>query len=80
MTIRVLLYGHYRDIGPHWDIENLPENATVADLLARLETADPRFVRAGQRARVAVDAAFASPESPLRPGCEVALLPPMSGG
>lgn len=80
MTARVLLYGHYRDIAPHWDVDNLPNDATVADLLAALENADPRFAHAGRRARVAVDAEFATPETRLRPGCEIALLPPMSGG
>lgn len=80
MNTVVLLYGHYRDIAESWTIHDLPENATVADLLARLEASDPRFVQAGKRARVAVDTEFATPETPLRPGSEVALLPPMSGG
>lgn len=86
MSVRVLLFGHYRDAAPPGSDASgafsldLPEGATVADAAAHLEASDPRFVGILQRTRVAVGAEFASPATVLRDGDEVAFLPPMSGG
>jgi molybdopterin synthase catalytic subunit len=58
---------------------DVPEEGTVADLLAALE-ATPL---AGMPARsfiVAVNRAYATPEAPVRAGDEIALVPPVSGG
>ena len=80
MRVRVLLFGHYRDIAPEIAVDDLPEPATVADLARRLARDEPRLDRVLDRARVAVAADFATPDTPLRDGDEVAFLPPMSGG
>jgi molybdopterin synthase catalytic subunit len=56
----------------HLDIE-LPEEATVADLLAAMEL--------GPRSCVAaINREYAGPEARIAPGDEVALVPPVSGG
>lgn len=80
MRVRVLLFGHYRDVAPQIEVDALPEPATVADLAALLARRDPRLAGLLERTRVAVDAEFAAPDTPLRDGDEVAFLPPMSGG
>lgn len=86
MTVRVLLFGHYRDTAPSGSDESgafclaLPEGATVADIAAHLEASDPRFADILKRTRVAVGAEFAAPGTVLRDGDEAAFLPPMSGG
>ncbi len=56
----------------HVDVE-LPDEATVADLLAAMEL--------GPRSCVAaINREYAGPESRIAPGDEVALVPPVSGG
>lgn len=85
MTVRVLLFGHYRDAAPE-EAESgafsreIPEGQTVADLAARLARSEPRLSDLLLRTRIAVGREFASPDTVLRPGDEVAFLPPMSGG
>ena len=79
MTIRVLFFGHYRDIAAEIALE-LPGGATVADAADALARRDPRLVDLLSRTRVAVGAEFATPETTLKEGDEVAFLPPMSGG
>jgi molybdopterin synthase catalytic subunit len=56
----------------HLDVE-LPDEATVADLLAAMEL--------GPRSCVAaINREYAGPETRISPGDEVALVPPVSGG
>jgi molybdopterin converting factor small subunit len=82
VTVRVLLFGHYRDTAPEGGelTVKVPEGATVADVAARLSERDARFADLLRRTRVAVAADFAPPETVLSDGDEVAFLPPMSGG
>lgn len=58
----------------------LPEGATVADLLARLESAHPALSERRESLAVATDGDLVNTETVLTPDCEVALLPPVSGG
>lgn len=80
MTVRVLLFGHYRDLAPSTASMEVPPGATAADLAARLALQNPRLADLLARTRVAVNAEFADGNAPLREGDEVAFLPPMSGG
>ena len=57
--------------------------ATVGELLTWLEGRGPAFADAlaDRRAiRVAVNQAYAQPGDPVRPGDEVAIFPPVTGG
>ncbi len=57
--------------------------ATVAQLLDWLETVSPahKAALADRRAvRVAVNQDYAAPDHPVRPGDEIALFPPVTGG
>lgn len=58
----------------------LPDGATVADLLQALADGYPALAPALPSALAAVNRAFADPDTPLAPGDEVALFPPVSGG
>ena len=82
MTVRILLFGHYRDAAPPDGTLTLelPEGATVADAAAHLAERDARLSQLLTRTRVAVNAEFAASETLLHDGDEVAFLPPMSGG
>jgi molybdopterin synthase catalytic subunit/molybdopterin converting factor small subunit len=74
MLVSVRLFAGLRERAgaSHVDVE-LPEPATVADLLAAMGLA-PRSCVA------AINREYAGPESPIAPGDEVALVPPVSGG
>jgi molybdopterin converting factor subunit 1 len=82
MTVRVLLFAMLRERARSGSIElRLPEAATVADALEALRR-DPRLGDLVGRmpVRMAVNQELAPPETPLRPGDELALIPPVSGG
>jgi molybdopterin synthase catalytic subunit len=74
MLVSVRLFAGLRERAGSGRIEvELPEPATVGDLLAALEL--------GPRSCVAaVNREYAAPDAPIAPGDEVALVPPVSGG
>src|SRR5918996_6557255 len=74
MLVSVRLFAGLRERAgsAHLDIE-LPDDATVADLLAALELA-PRSCVA------AINREYADAAARIAPGDEVALVPPVSGG
>ncbi len=83
MTIRVLLFGHYRDAAPDGGVITLsdaPTGATIAAIADLLARRDGRFAGLIAHCRVAVGAEFASADTVLADGVEVAFLPPTSGG
>ncbi len=60
-----------------------PEVTTVAELLTWLQTRGPGYADALSdlsALRVAVNQEYAKPSDPVRPGDEVALFPPVTGG
>jgi molybdopterin synthase catalytic subunit len=63
----------------HLEIE-LPEEATVAELLAHVAATRPELAGPIGRCRVAVQQEFVDPEHVLAAGDEIALIPPVSGG
>jgi len=79
MQVRVLCFGVLKDwlSSPAATVE-LPEGATVAELLERLNAGDPAVVLQG--IAVSVNAEFAIAAQVLHEGDEVGLLPPVSGG
>lgn len=58
----------------------LPEGATVDDLTDAVRLRFPMLAPAGVKIVVAVNADYAEPELVLRPGDDVCLIPPVSGG
>lgn len=81
MRIRVVAFATAAQaLGSGFSELELPEGSTAGDLLARLEDAHPALRERREALALAVDGELARPEAPLSPGCEVALLPPVSGG
>jgi molybdopterin synthase catalytic subunit len=81
MQIRVLFFGMLKDLaGKPSDLLNLPENATLGDVLDHYEGAIPRLKEYTSSLALSVNQQYAAPEVKLSPGDEVALLPPVSGG
>jgi molybdopterin converting factor subunit 1 len=81
MRVRVLFFGILKDLaGKSSDLLELPEPASVADLLAHYQARVPRFKDSLPSLAVAVNQQYAGPETKLKLDDEVALLPPVSGG
>jgi MoaE-MoaD fusion protein len=81
MRVRVLFFGMLKDLaGKSSDLLDLPELASVADVLAHYQVRVPRFKDSLSSLAVAVNQQYAGPETKLKLDDEVALLPPVSGG
>lgn len=82
MTVRVRLFAMLREsVGADSVETELPSGATVADAMRELAGL-PGLAGLLDRLAVvvAVNLEYADPETPLRPGDELALIPPISGG
>ncbi|MGA3069336.1 MAG: molybdenum cofactor biosynthesis protein MoaE [Terracidiphilus sp.] len=83
MQVRVLPFGVLKDwLGSSAATVDLPEGATVAELLERLSAgqAAPQTAQLLRGIAVSVNDEFAGAAQVLRAGDEVGLLPPVSGG
>ncbi len=81
MTVDVLCFGVLKDFfGGERDAVELPDNATVSDLLEQLKVIRVAEVAVWSSLAVAVNREYAYASTVLSEGDEVALLPPVSGG
>lgn len=67
-------------IGANETTLDLEPGSTVVELQRLLEERYPRIAGLWTRLAIAIDGEVVGPSTPLREGCEVALLPPVSGG
>ena len=81
MQIRTLFFAAYRDaVGtPALELE-LPEGATVGDLLVDLRGRGAPFDRLPEAPAVAVNRTLVRGDAALAHGDEIAFLPPVAGG
>lgn len=79
---RVLLFGRLHDVAGWRERALDPAPSTVSALRTRLAEENPSLGEALRRpgVQVALDKMIVHGDAPLHPGCEVAFLPPMSGG
>lgn len=81
MQIRVLFFGVLKDVvGQGSELVNLPEPATLDDLVGCLRQQIPRLNAHLPSIAMSINQEYARLESTLKQGDEVALLPPVSGG
>jgi molybdopterin synthase catalytic subunit len=81
MQIRVLFFGMLKEIvGQGSEAISLPEGATVGDLLSHYEARIPRLKDLAASIAMSVNQEYAGREAKLKPGDEIAFLPPVSGG
>jgi molybdopterin converting factor subunit 1 len=81
MRVRVLFFGMLKDLsGKTEDSLELAKDASVADLLAEYSSRTPRLKETLASLAIAVNQQYAGPDTRLKSGDEVALLPPVSGG
>ena len=76
----MLLFGRLADVAG-WRERDIPAGS-LAELRGRIASEDPALFEALQApaVRTAVDQELVNLDVELRPGSEVAFLPPMSGG
>jgi len=81
MQIEVQLFATLRDrAGGKTVTVDIPEGATVAQLVERIAAAYPALAESLPTSIVAINQEFAFPPTPIKIGDEVALFPPVSGG
>jgi molybdopterin converting factor subunit 1 len=81
MRVHVLLFGALKELmAVAGEAVELPEQATVKQLLDRYMADAPQAQKFAGSLAVAVNREYAEPTQVLRDGDEVALLPPVSGG
>lgn len=81
MRVQVLFFGQLKDLaGKPCDSLDLPDGASVRDLLQYYALQIPRMKAALPSLAVAVNQRYADAETKLKSNDEVGLLPPVSGG
>lgn len=81
MQVKVLFFGMLKDLaGRGSDSLDLPENATLSDLLGHYDQRIPQWKQFATSIAMSVNQEYAGPEVKLKQGDEIALLPPVSGG
>ena len=81
MRVQILFFGMLKELaGRASDTIDLPEGASVADVLRHYEGQIPRLKMSLPSLALAVNQQYAGPDTKLNPGDEIALLPPVSGG
>lgn len=81
MQVTVRLFAAYREmIGQSQIALEVPEGTTAGAVLTVLTDRYPRLRAPAEATKFAVNQEYVDPATPLRPGDEVVLLPPVSGG
>ncbi len=81
ITVSILYFAHFGDLaGRSTESVGLAEGATVGDLARLLAERDRRLSDLITYGRASVNADWATSETRLADGDEVAFMPPMSGG
>jgi molybdopterin converting factor subunit 1 len=81
VSVQALFFAAYRDLlgTSRLDVD-LPAGATVADLVKELRGRGAPFDALPREPAIAVNRTYALPSEALRPGDEVAFIPPVAGG
>ena len=81
MQVRVLFFGILRELaGQSSESLNLPEHASLGDLLRHYESRIPSMQNWSSSLAMSINQEYANIKSELHAGDEIALLPPVSGG
>jgi molybdopterin converting factor subunit 1 len=81
VSVQALFFAAYRDLlgTSKLDVQ-LPEGSTVGDLVRELRGRGAPFDSLPRDPAIAVNRTYALASEPLRPGDEVAFIPPVAGG
>jgi molybdopterin converting factor subunit 1 len=81
VSVQALFFAAYRDLlgTSKLDVQ-LPEGSTVGDLVRELRGRGAPWDALPREPAIAVNRSYALPGELLRPGDEVAFIPPVAGG
>ncbi|MGZ4135609.1 MAG: MoaD/ThiS family protein [Tumebacillaceae bacterium] len=81
MKVRILFFGMLKDLvrRDHEELE-LPEGSSIADVLTHYGSQVPDLKKWFSSVALAVNQQYVGPNTKLKAGDEIALLPPVSGG
>jgi molybdopterin converting factor subunit 1 len=81
VRVKVLFFGRLKDLAGHAeDSLDLPHIATIEQLFALYAAKNPELAKFRPSVVASRNQEFASWDTPLHSGDEVAFLPPVSGG
>lgn len=81
MTVPVQLWSYFRDLAGVATLNvELPDGATVAEVLDAVYARHPKLAALRNSTLIAVGVDYAGASQVLRPGDEVSLFPPVQGG
>jgi len=81
MKVRVQFHAQLRDLtGLHESDVDLPERATVRDLLERIYSRHPSLRTHDKSILIGTGVEFVDRNYELRPGEEISIMPPVQGG
>jgi len=81
MKVKVLFFASCRDLVGAAEREiDLPDGATVGNLMTEIASEHPRFGEMAPSLMVSVNQDYRERSDVLQDGDEVALIPPVSGG
>lgn len=81
MNIRVQFYSHLRDLVGASELDvDLPEKATVGDLLAKIYEQTPALRSRDKSILIGAGVEFVDRNYELKPGEEISIMPPVQGG
>ena len=80
-TIDVVLFAAAREVtGCRSCTIDIPPHATMKDVHGALLARYPALAKIESTLRYAVDEAFVSVDTPVAPGAQIAVIPPVGGG
>jgi molybdopterin synthase catalytic subunit/molybdopterin converting factor small subunit len=81
MQVRVLFFGMLKDFaGRESDLLSMPDDCTLADVLSHYQALIPQLQGLAASIAMSINQEYAGADAKLKPGDEIALLPPVSGG
>jgi MoaD family protein len=81
MKLRVQFYAHLRDVVGVRELNvEFAEGATVGDLLQEIYTQQPALLPYDKSILIGAGVEFADRNYELKPGEEIAIMPPVQGG
>jgi molybdopterin converting factor small subunit len=81
LKVEVQFFSYFKDAtGCGATTEELPDGATIRQLMQRVHERFPKLAPAARSTLIAVDLEYASPNHILKDGDQVSLFPPVQGG
>ncbi len=81
MNVRVQFYAQLRDLAGASELNvDLPDKATIGDLLARIYEEMPALRSRDKSLLIGAGVEFVDRNHELKPGDEISIMPPVQGG